>query len=225
MTLSLATLALYLAAAGAALLLARSCRRHRPVAWYLCAIVVVDALRWGRELLLPASTGPRAGWELVARHADQGLYLAAILALPAMSVAVFGGIYTSGEAHQKPICSRVYIPGIGLLLWAFVASSYPELRGPALLQVYHAVELGAVVASVGCVVTWLRSERPRLGAPELCGLALISGSAAVCVLPALTKDTMLEQWPFVVATNATMLAIVLVAQLRALANGGRAWVP
>lgn len=88
--LQAATVALYIAAAGAALLLTRRDPRHRPVAWYLCVVVAVDALRWGRSLLLPPAMGPREGWELVARHAEAGLYLASILALPALAWVVFG---------------------------------------------------------------------------------------------------------------------------------------
>lgn len=103
--LQAATLALYAAAAIAAVALTRRDPRHRPVAWYLCAVVALDGGRWVRALLLEPSPGPRVGWDLVLRHAEVGLYLASILALPALAVVVFG--HDAGRADSRARRERI----------------------------------------------------------------------------------------------------------------------
>jgi hypothetical protein len=211
--LQLATMALYVASAGAAVALARRDPGHRPVAAYLTAIVGLDGLRLARAAVLPASDGPRVGWELLVRHVECGAYLASILALPALAVVLFcrwrvGPLVAAGGA-----------------LWLWLCGSYPELRGAGLMRIYQAVELGGVVLCGGCLAEYLRSPRLLIeGAPVpiLSGLALIAGTGAVTLIPRLTGESLLESWPAVVATNATMLGVVLVLQLRQLLSRARA---
>lgn len=143
--LQLTTLALYAAAAGAAVALARRDRRAWPVAAYLGATVVLDGCRWLRALLLPSAEGIRTGLDLWLRQAEVGLYLASILALPAMAVV----LYLRRGYRELPIVAAAWV-----FLATWIAGSYPELRGAALLRIYDLVELGAVVAALGCAGSW-----------------------------------------------------------------------
>jgi hypothetical protein len=209
-SLQLTTLAMLIAAACAAVTLARRDIRNRPVAWYLVAVTAVDLLRWVRTPLLPPTTVPREGWELVLRHAEQLLYLAAILALPAMAMALF--------LRRRPLGlpTWVWCSGFGLSIWSSLIGHYPEIRGRDLMQVYEAVEFAGIAVSVGCFIMWLRSpwlleEGPS--APVLSGLALIAGVGATAAVPRITGDWLLASWEQVVAANATGLVLVIVLQL------------
>lgn len=113
--LQAATMALYAAALIAAVALARRDSSCRPVAWYLGAVVVLDCCRWGRALLmghlvskLPGAHMPREGLALVLRSAEVGLYLASILALPALAVVVFGhhGEKARRRSHDEVVRLR-----------------------------------------------------------------------------------------------------------------------
>ncbi len=69
---------------------------------------------------------------------------------------------------------------------------------------------------------WLRSPRfleETRSVPIMCGLALTAGTLATTVLPKLSGDELLHNWPVVVAANAIALALVLVFQLRFLITG------
>lgn len=219
--LAAATLALYAAAAVAAVV---SCSRspqagQRPLAVYLAAVLVIDGLRWCQALLLEPPAGPRVGWWLVAWWAEVGLYLASILALPAMAVAVFLAWAWEwiGSSRWLPIAYA------WLLLTALIASSYPDLRGPALLRAYDLVELGAVVVALAAVGAWFRSGllEQAPSPAHLAALALIAGPAGSCCLPWLTRDTALDGWPYVVAGNAVAVAAALVLLLWGLTRARR----
>lgn len=211
-TLQLLGLALYVAAGVVAVVLARRDRRHRPVAWYLVTIVAIDLLQLGRAALLPEATGPREGWQLLLRHAECGLYLASILALPAMA----WGLFMKG----RPV--SMLVPG--LFIWGWLIGGYPDLRGEALMRLYDFIELGSVVASAGFFITWLRSERPaeeRRSTPVMSGLALLAGTMAVTAMPALGHGSVLESWPIVVAANAAVVAMVLAFEVRTIIGAVR----
>jgi hypothetical protein len=195
------TLSLYLAAAASAVALARRDRRHRPVAVYLTAVVALDGLRWLRALLLPPAQGIREGWELWLRHAEAGLYLASILALPVVAVVVL-----------RPMARRWPIAAAWLALWLVVVAGYPELRSGALLELYGAVE----VVSAGAVVAlWWPHRRER--SPTLrCLEALAAGALATALLPWLSRHSdALAGWGDVVATNALAVGVVLAIQAHA----------
>jgi hypothetical protein len=149
--LALATLALY-AAAGLAAVVGRS----RPVAAYLGAVLAIDAVRWAQALLLPSPPELRAGWWLAAWWAEVGLYIGSILVLPAMAVALFRHRQESNKNSRLEFGAVELITAAWLLLTTWIAGSYPDLRGPALLRIYDLVELGAVAASLACAGMWFQ---------------------------------------------------------------------
>jgi hypothetical protein len=123
-----------------------------------------------------------------------------------------------------------------LLLTAWIAGSYPALRGPALLRVYDWIELGAVVVALTCVGWWTRSGfrngdqngsfrrqakhfralRVAIKSPtpaHLAGLALIAGPAATNLVAWFPGGDVLASWRFVVAANAVAVAAALVLLL------------
>ncbi len=206
-SLQAVAVALCALAAAVALILARRDPRHYPIAVYLAAVFSLDLLRLARTALLPATTAPRQGWELIARHLDCGAYLATILALPAMALALF--------LRRSPV--PVMVAGAGA--WLVLMFRYPELRGHQLVEVYGAIELAGVVFAVGCLIMWLRSDRLLKDGPSvpvMSALALIAAAAGACIVPRITGATLLEAWPLVVAVNALVMALVLLAHLRLL---------
>lgn len=188
--LAAAVLCLYAVAAVAAAALARRDRGCRPVAAYLGAAVAIDLCRWGLRWAIPGATGPREGLELLGRHVEAGLYLAAILALPAMAAAV-----TRRGAHR--------LAAAGLVLWAYVVAGYPELRGEALMGLYRAVELLAVLGSLGCLALSLGSPegRQRAAAAPVLATAALTGATGLSLLA--------PEWSAVVAANGLAAAYVL----------------
>lgn len=203
-------LALSCAAGAAAVAAIRRDPRVRPVAWYLWITIALDIGRLVRAAALPPATGIREGWELAGRHAEAGLYLASILALPALARRVFV------QRDIKP----VILVGIGL--WALLVARYPALRGEDLLSFYSAVELGGLLISLLYLHAWLFGRgRPTPSPAAGCALALVAGSAATAALPWATGCTLLEVWPDVVAINACMMAAVLVQLLQALVRRPR----
>jgi hypothetical protein len=211
--LQLFTLALLVVAAGAAAMLARRDIRNRPVARYLAAVTAIDLIRWIGVLLFPPAPIPREGWDQVLRHAESAAYLAAILALPAMAMALFL------QCRLLGMPPWVWCTGFGLSVWSWLVGHYPELRGRDLMQLYGDIELAGLAASIGCFIMWLRSPlllKDGPSAPVLSGLALIAGVGATAAVPRITGDWLLASWEQVVAANATGLALVIVLQLRPL---------
>jgi len=225
--LAVTALALYAAAAVAAVATCRKKAASSPaqdscrlVVAYLIAVVLLDGLRWLRALLLEPATGPRVGWDLVLRHAEVGLYLGSILALPAMAVALFSEPGRHGDRWVTP----VVLGSVWLHTWIWIASSYPDLRGAALLRVYDLVEAGAVVVSLGCAGVWLRRlirGEAECSPAHLAGLALIAGPTASCCVSWLSRATVLDGWPYIVAGNAVAVAAALVLLLHGLLRARR----
>lgn len=191
--LAAAVLCLYATAAMAAAALARRDRGCRPVTAYLGAAVAIDLCRWGLRWAIPGATGPREGLELLGRHVEAGLYLAAILALPAMAAAVT-------SRRRLDVGAPI---GAGLVLWAYVVAGYPELRGEPLMGLYRAVELLAVVGSLGCLALSLSSSegRQRAAAAPVLATAALTGATGLSLLA--------PAWPVVVAANGLAAAYVL----------------
>jgi hypothetical protein len=214
-SLQLTTLAMLIAAACAAMMLARRDIQNRPVAWYLAVVTAVDLLRWVRVMLLPPAVAPREGLEQVLRNAESAAYLTAILALPAMAMALF--------LQRRPLGmpAWVWCTGFGLSVWSWLIGHYPELRGRALMQLYGDIEMAGLAVAIGCFIMWLRSPRLLKDGPSpsvLSGLALIASVGATTAVPRLTGDWLLASWDMVVATNATGLALVIMIQLWPLAR-------
>ncbi len=210
--LHLATLALFVVTAAAAVTLAKKDKRNRPVAWYLAAVVALELFRFGlrRLLPIPPPSGPLEGWARIVRHADLATYLGLIMVLPAMTMALF--------LRRRPwLIGVLYVA-----ICAVLISSYPTIRGDELMLIYTAIELAGVIASIGFFIMWLRS--PRLleegnSVPIMSGATLMAASLAAAVLPQMTGPKLLAQWQLVVAGNALTLALVLVFQLRYLLAG------
>jgi hypothetical protein len=197
--LALATIALYAGAAIAAVL-----NRYRAVALYLGAVLAIDGLRWCQALLLPHAPELRAGWWLLLWWFEVGPYLASILALPMMAIALF--------SKSKRLR---YIPLLWLFATIVIAGSYPHIRGQAIMRIYDTAELFAVTVSFFCIGLWVRSGRVLVEgrSPEhLAGLALIAGPAGSILLPMIGGDT-LKDWRFIVAGNAVAVGIALVLLL------------
>lgn len=122
--------------------------RHRPAALALTAIAGAEAIRYVLSWTLLAVPGPYEGVLRAVFHADQGLYLVGVVALPWATLAT------------------LYPPGPGsrwrydLLAWAgilfLLIIGYPELRGDALRRVYLAVELTALFVCAVAVAGWIR---------------------------------------------------------------------
>jgi len=207
MTLRALVMIIGVAAAAAAPVLARRDARHRPVAWYLVAVLGLDLLRLGLHQALPPGPGERHDVALLLRHLDQGAYLGLLLAPAAMAMALF--------LRRRPWPVAV----AGAAAWAVVVFGYPALRGADLLRVYTAIELAGGLAAVGMFLTWTRSPRldeERHSAPVMTGIVLVGGSLASVAVPALTGDGTLARWPVIVALNGVALAAALALQLRAL---------
>jgi len=209
----IATLVLFAATTFAALAVARRDKRHRPVAAYLAALLILDICGHVLAAMSPPGncTEPYTGAARVLSHLDQSRYLGSILALPAMFMAVF--------LRRKPwIIGGIFVIGAMVL-----AALYPGLRGGALLCVYSAVELGAVLASGGFFVMWLASPRVAedgLSVSVMSATALASANIVVCVMPQLVGSDILATWPVAVGTHAVVLAIVLILQLRLIWQDG-----
>lgn len=197
--LAFATIALYAVTAIAAVL-----NRSRAVVVYLVTVLVIDCLRWCKALLLPNTQELRSGWWLLLWWIEVGLYLASILALPTMAIALF---------LKLDRCRYMYI--LWLTATVVIAGSYPSLRGQAIMRIYDIIELFAVVLSLFCACSWVRSERVLTegrSAEHLAGLALISGPIGAVSLPLIGGD-MLKDWRFLVAGNAVSVGIALVLLL------------
>jgi hypothetical protein len=176
-------------------------RRRGPVAWYLSAVVGLDLLRLGlAQLLPPEPPGALSGGLLLARHLSEAAYLGLILAVPALSMALF--------LRRRPWP----VAGAWLAAVLVVVAAYPELRGPELLRAYSALEVVGGLAAVGCFVVWLR-RRERLTVDHACGIVLVSASLATVALPPLLGAGTLERWPVIVALHALAFGVVLGLQL------------
>jgi len=234
--LHVSLLALSGVAGVAAVAAARRDSRVRPVAWYLWIVVVLDLLRLALSAAQPPTDDVRSGWGLAARHGEAGLYLASILALPALAVCVFSApkysrcnsndsAKTMSTSGPNPVTMWLKITNYswwsvaaaGLGLWLFVVVAYPELRGDDLLSLYYAVELGGLLVSLLYLRRWLfDSGRPAPSPAAGCAIALLAGSIATAALPWATGRTLLEVWSEVVAINACMTGAVLLQLLQVL---------
>ena len=204
--LHIATLTLFVATTAAAVAVAKKEKRHRPVAWYLVSVVGLEQVRFGLSQLLPATTEQREGLALAVRHADMAAYLALIMVVPAMNMALF-------------LRKRPWIIGVVYLATAVVLiASYPAIRGNELLEIYTAIELAGVIASVGFWIMWVFSPRltedRAISVHVTSAVVLTSTNMATVVLPALTGPEVLAKWSIIVALHATAFAFVLVFQLR-----------
>jgi hypothetical protein len=198
-------LALCAGAAVAAVALVRRDARHKPVVWYLVAVFGLDLLRLGLHQLLPSGPAVRQGSVVVLRHADQAVYVALLMAVPAMAVRLF--------LRRRPWM----IAAAGLVLWLAIVVSYPGLRGDVLLELYSVVELAGALLAVGCFVTWAKSPQAEEGsAPIQSGIILAGASLATVIVPSLFGALSLERWDAIMALHALAFAAVLVLQLRSL---------
>lgn len=208
MILSAVVLGLCAVTAAMAAIVAFRDSRHRPIAWYLVAILGLDLLRLGLRQLLPPGPTERQGAALLLRHLDQGAYLGLILAVPAMSMALF--------LRRRPWVIAV----VHVAIWTAVVIGYPVLRGVALLRLYTAIELAGGIASAGMFIMWTRSHEGA-SVPIMSGLVLAAASLATVVVPSLVGEGALVLWPVIVALHGVAFAVVMVLQLRVLLGNSR----
>lgn len=197
-------LAVWLLTAGAAVAAGSYADRYRcsrSVAHYLLALLVCDLARLIIVAQLPESQEARTGADLWLRHASQAAYLAALAALPAMSLQLF----------FRRSSWAVWLGAAAA--WGVLTTSYPAVRGVELLWVYSGLQLGAGLLSAGLLLSWaiLRAEKATV--PICSAGVLIAGSLAVSVLPELAGASALKNWSANVALQGFTLAIVLVLQL------------
>lgn len=205
--LRLVVLGLYIITAVTAVTLARRDPRHKPVAWYLAAVLSLDVLRLGFSQLLPLGPAERQGTALLLRHLDQGAYLGLILAPSAMAMALF--------LRRRPWPVLV----AHVVFWAMVVLSYPVLRGFKLLELYSAAELSGGLASVGMFAMWTR-QRAEATVSIKSGTVLAFARLAVVLVPALVGEGALANWLAIVGLHGVALAVVLALQLRVLLSDG-----
>jgi hypothetical protein len=156
MVLWVASLAL-LAAAVAAVMLARVRRDHRVFAAFLVWLAGVDILRAALEatfgLVRPLESSPFTDAARVAFHIDEAIGLSAPAAMAIATILLF--------ARRRWLA---LFPG---LAWAgavaYLATHYPAIRGEPLRLVYLAAELAALTVAAASIVTWgWRREYPTL---------------------------------------------------------------
>jgi hypothetical protein len=133
------------------------------------------------------------------------VYVALLMAVPAMAVALF--------LRRRPWVIAV----VGVVLWLTIVVSYPDLRGNALLELYSVAELAGALLAVGCFVMWTTSPRAEKGSVSVqSGVILTGASLATVVVPSLFGPLALERWTAIMALHALAFAAVLALQLRTL---------
>lgn len=126
--------------------------------WTLLALVLAPA----RAAL--GAAPPYAGAVRIAFHVQQAAVVAYPVGLAALALVVL---------LRRPAWPAFAVYG-GLV--AYLAASYPGLRGPALLLAYQRLDLAVVLFVAGAVVTWWwRRERPGL---EVVSVLLLGGMQA-----------------------------------------------
>lgn len=190
-------------AAVPALVLTRRDPRHRPIAWYLCAVFVFDLLRYGLEHVLPAGPAIRTGSALWLRHLGQLAYTGLLVAVPAMTMALF--------LRWRPWI----VVACGAAIWLVTAAAYPALREDDLLFVQWLVELAGGIAAAGMYVMWLRSkEREQALLLSIwCGVLMAAASLATVILPSLAGAKILDHWNVYVLVHAVVFGVVAALQI------------
>lgn len=202
--LRLAVLLITAAAAAAAAVYASRWKPHRPVSWYLITLVLLDVFRLVIDQQLPAPAEVCTGWDLWLRQMSNAAYIAMIVALPAMSVAMF--------LRRRPWLVVAMAAGS----WLALAGSYPHVRGQLLLEIYSKCELTAGVFSLGCLLTWALAGQGKATVSTATAAILIAAALAVAIVPELTGAGTLEHWAVVVATQGFSFALILVLHVWAL---------
>jgi hypothetical protein len=130
--------------------LSRRRPQHRPVATLLTFGLASDLAQRALKayVLTPgyAALGkaPATGWLLVARHADQALFLAWPAGLAALTMWVYL------KRRPWPIAL-----GYAAAVLGIVILGYPAIRGPDLHKPYLAVELACVAVATGAFLHWI----------------------------------------------------------------------
>lgn len=151
-TLQAVTQCLGLVAACSAAAVAVQRRAYRPVAAFLVAASASDATRkaLAANVFTPwrAEHGAEAmvGAVRAAFHVEQALFLIWPFGILALALHVF--------LRARPWL----VASAWLALVAFLATSYPEIRGASLATVYRAVACGCACISVGAFVMWWRTK-------------------------------------------------------------------
>jgi hypothetical protein len=187
--------------------------RHRPVLGYAALVFVANMMRHmldGMLIQLAATSAgpppPREGLDLMLWFVDKAARISLIAAILALAMGLF--------TRRRP-----WIPvAAGVLLWLAVIGSYPDLRGPVLLEVLWLAELAGSIAAAGLFVAWARSpNRHDLPAVSVwCGIMLVGASLATTVLPSLAGEKAAESWPVVPAVHVVAFTVALLLQIRAL---------
>ncbi|HSO00733.1 MAG TPA: hypothetical protein VLS89_20715, partial [Candidatus Nanopelagicales bacterium] len=142
--LYLLTSGLQLLAAITAVMVARSRQDYRPVALFLGAMVVANAVKTAIRLgvLVPARSAgavPFKGWIWAAAQAESALFLSWFAGFAALAVAVFLG-------------RRAWL---GLVGWGaavlVLVLGFPDARGDTLRRYYLGWQLAALATSLGMI--------------------------------------------------------------------------
>ena len=167
-------------AAVTAIMVARRRTDYRPVALFMGAMVLANAIKTAIRLsvLVPARNAgavPFTGWVLCAGVAESALFLSWSAGFVALAIAVFLG--------RRP-WPALAAWGLAVVI---LAVGMPQIRGDALRRYYLACELAALAGSLGAVGGWLfsRREPPRL--PHLVVAILLTVELAGLVV---------GPWPF-----------------------------
>ncbi len=164
-------------AALLAVLLARRRADHRPVALALCLQSGTSLARLLLHGVLVGHPAPFASWPRVAFHLSQAL--------------TFVGNATFAWCCLAVLCPRLrtrgWIAGWVVGFAGTIASLYPELRGAALVPIYLAAELAALLV-------WALASAHAARADGLRGLVGTPARVVVTLLGAISLGALAGPW-------------------------------
>jgi hypothetical protein len=179
--LRLVTIGAQLAAAGAAVMLARRRAEHVPAAGALVLLAVASVAQLVLALRLPPpSAEPYEGPARVLVYLDGAVVLGAAVVTPALALAVF----LAPEWRRRAV---TVVGAAWLVASVVLAALYPSplVRGDGLQRVYLAIDLIGLFVAVAALARWARWARARAspGSAHAVAIGLVVLDGAILVAP------------------------------------------
>jgi hypothetical protein len=195
-------------AAITAVAVARGRKACTPIAVFLCAMVLANAMKMPIRLLVlvparEAGSVPFVGWVRVAAHIESALFVAWMAGFAGLAIKVFMG--------RRPWPLAI----AWCLAIALLAGVFPDARGDELRRIYIVFELSALMVSLGAMLQWVitRSEPPGLHHTVVALIVLVE-LAGLVVGP--WPWGLFPSWNLAQVAYCVMYATVIMLQLIAL---------